>query len=69
MGQEKKIPVLYQKKEDCCGCGACLQICPVQAIQMKEDVEGFEYPEISEEKCRRCKFCQKVCPMKVVSKV
>lgn len=66
MGQEKKIPVLYQKKKECCGCGACLQICPVQAIQMKEDVEGFEYPEISEEKCRCCKLCQKVCPIKVV---
>lgn len=31
---------LYLKKEDCCGCGACVDICPVHAIRMNRDEEG-----------------------------
>ena len=33
----KPIPVLYERKEDCCGCTACYAICPKSAIEMKED--------------------------------
>ena len=60
----KIIPILYERKEDCCGCTACLAICPQQAIKMVEDEEGFEYPEIVEEKCVGCGICLKVCPVK-----
>ena len=55
------IPVLFANKEDCCGCGACLNICPKQAITMKEDEYGFLYPLIDENKCLRCGQCKKVC--------
>lgn len=41
---KKKEPVLYEKKEECCGCTACYAICPKEAISMIEDEEGFEYP-------------------------
>lgn len=61
----KPIPVLYEKKSDCCGCTACYAICPKVAIVMKEDEEGFEYPLIQEDKCVRCGMCLKVCPIKV----
>jgi ferredoxin len=33
-------------KEDCCGCGACKAVCPLGIIKMKQDEEGFLYPEI-----------------------
>ena len=59
----KKLPVLYERKEDCCGCTACYSICPVGAISMMEDEEGFEYPEVSEEMCIRCYKCTGVCPI------
>lgn len=60
----KPIPVLYARKELCCGCSACYSICTREAISMVEDEEGFLYPKINEEKCVRCEMCIKVCPIK-----
>lgn len=62
---ERAIPVLYKRKEECCGCTACYAICPKETISMVEDEEGFEYPQIDESKCVRCYQCLKVCPFKV----
>lgn len=39
---EREIPVLYKRKEECCGCTACYAICPKEAISMVEDEEGFK---------------------------
>ena len=50
------------KKEKCCGCYACYNICPVNAITMEVDAEGFWYPVISDEKCIDCGQCRRVCP-------
>ena len=50
-------------KKDCCGCSACSQKCPVQAITMKEDLEGFLYPVVETAKCIHCGICEKVCPI------
>ena len=47
---EREIHVLYKRKEECCGCTACYAICPKEAISMVEDEEGFEYPQINENK-------------------
>lgn len=62
---KKQIPILYNRKEECCGCTACYAICPKQAITMVEDIEGFEYPKIDVKKCVLCFQCTKVCPMKL----
>ncbi|MDF2870888.1 MAG: 4Fe-4S ferredoxin [Anaerocolumna sp.] len=45
----------------CYGCKACKDICPVSAITMVPDKEGFWYPEIDEDKCIHCNLCRKVC--------
>ena len=52
----------YGKKKDCNGCGGCIYVCPVHAISMVEDEEGFLYPKINEEKCINCKRCLRACP-------
>ena len=66
---EKELPVLYKRKEECCGCTACYAICPKEAISMVEDEEGFEYPQIDESKCVRCYQCIKVCPIKAFTEL
>lgn len=49
-------------KEQCCGCGACEQICPKHCIALIDDNEGFLYPRIDEQKCIQCGQCERVCP-------
>jgi ferredoxin len=61
----KELPVLYNRKEECYGCTACYAICPRNAITMVEDEEGFEYPQIDENKCVECSMCLKACPSKI----
>lgn len=60
------VPVLYEKKADCCGCTACYNICSGHAISMEEDEEGFDYPQIEEKRCIGCLLCVKVCPVKKI---
>ncbi|MBP5738575.1 MAG: Coenzyme F420 hydrogenase/dehydrogenase, beta subunit C-terminal domain [Abditibacteriota bacterium] len=47
----------------CCGCGACADICPVNAIEMKPNEDGFLEPVINGETCKHCGRCDKVCPV------
>lgn len=48
-------------KADCCGCTACVSICPKDAILMEPDILGFKYPKVDLEKCIDCGLCEKVC--------
>lgn len=48
-------------KTACCGCSACTTCCPKQCITMKEDDEGFSYPEVDMRTCINCGLCEKVC--------
>lgn len=45
----------------CTGCGACVNICPTDAIIMRQNEEGFLYPYCQEEKCIGCGQCTQVC--------
>ena len=49
-----KCPVLFDNKDECCGCAACFVACPKQAISMVADEEGFDYPRIDSIKCVSC---------------
>lgn len=61
---ECKVPILYKSKSECCGCTACYAICPVGAINMKPDKEGFLYPQINAQVCIRCYQCVQICEFK-----
>lgn len=52
---------LFKEKKDCCGCSACVNVCPTAAIAMKADEEGFLYPQIDVAKCNECGLCKRVC--------
>lgn len=52
-----------KEKKNCCGCEACVQRCPKSCITMREDNEGFLYPEIDKNICIDCGLCEKVCPV------
>lgn len=47
----------------CTGCGACMNICPNNAITLKENDEGFLYPVIDTQKCTNCNLCLNICPI------
>ena len=47
----------------CTGCAACMNRCPKQCINMREDNKlGHLYPQIDNDKCIDCGACVKVCP-------
>ena len=54
---------IYPKndKNNCSGCGACVNVCPHNAICMQTDEFGFSYPHIDESKCINCNKCRKAC--------
>ena len=49
--------------DDCTGCGACINSCAHEAIQMTCDLEGFMHPLINHDKCIGCGLCEKSCPI------
>ena len=50
-----------KNKSDCCGCTACYNICPKDAISMANDELGFLYPVVDNTKCINCHLCEHVC--------
>ena len=68
----KKIPrdvlmaVYYLREtaiEECIGCGACAEICPVNAVAMDDD----ELPVVELDWCIGCGVCMVSCPAVVIS--
>lgn len=53
--------IQIKDKADCCGCTACVSICPKDAITMEPDTLGFKYPKVDLDKCIDCGLCEKVC--------
>lgn len=47
-------------KEDCIGCGACVDVCPVQCITLDEKAE------IDPKECIDCAACEGVCPVSAI---
>ena len=46
----------------CSGCGACMAVCPRQAVSVERNAKGFYEARIDEGKCEHCELCRNVCP-------
>ena len=61
-GQDKE-PSPYAVSEACIGCGACIHVCPVEAIHM-----GDNYTAYIDEMCVGCGNCAQECPTEAIHK-
>lgn len=55
--------IIQISHDQCTGCGACYNKCPVNAIEMRPDTEGFLFPSIHPDRCIQCGKCLQVCPV------
>lgn len=65
MKMNENKPILFESEDECCGCAACQAICPVGAIRMIMDDDGFYYPVVDEKICICCRKCLQVCVFKM----
>lgn len=61
--------IQIEDKTQCCGCNACVQVCPTKCISMKHDTEGFQYPVVNVDDCINCGKCERVCPFLIPSDI
>ncbi len=59
--QSKGFTVVVDE-EMCRGCGRCLEVCPYQAITLRENSAGGWVAEVDEALCKGCGNCISVCP-------
>lgn len=57
--------IKIERKQECSGCAACVNICPKKAIMLLPDEDGFLYPNIDESKCIDCSLCDSVCQIEL----
>lgn len=49
-------------KKKCIGCGACVSMCPVNAISISAEGKAVIDPN----KCIKCKTCEDICPVRAI---
>ncbi len=67
-GAAVSIPKLIEiDSEECISCGACITLCPVEAITLEEDATVV----FNQEKClgSTCSACVDACPLRVIRSV
>lgn len=56
-----KKHISISSKRSCTGCGACVNVCPKNAISISLNKEGFYEASVNEDKCVNCGICQTIC--------
>jgi NAD-dependent dihydropyrimidine dehydrogenase PreA subunit len=49
--------------EKCVGCGECVEICPVEVYELKDEKSVV----VKEEECLGCESCVEVCEQKAIT--
>ena len=52
-----------KEEKNCCGCMACVAVCPINCITVEKATLGTKIAMADSEKCISCGKCEKVCPM------
>ena len=55
------MALLEINKEECIGCGACVDVCPFGALKLVDDIA------VADDKCTACGACLDVCPVEALS--
>src|SRR5512136_1676976 len=55
------MSLLEINKEECIGCGACVDVCPFGALKLVDDIA------VADDKCTACGACLDVCPSEALS--
>lgn len=55
----------WLESNECTGCGVCANRCPVDAIHMVPNEDGFLLPSINGKLCVDCNQCEKVCKNRI----
>ncbi|MGN1253097.1 MAG: polysaccharide pyruvyl transferase family protein [Prevotella sp.] len=50
-------------KEFCTGCSACVEKCPVSALKLGRDDQGYYVSHFNPDACINCNACEGVCPV------
>lgn len=59
-----RVPITtVVQKDRCCGCMACVAVCPHAALTVEVDRKGFAHPHVEKSLCVYCGLCCKVCPI------
>ena len=54
--------IVIRHSMDCCGCSACIDVCPHHCITQITDTDGYIKPSVDANQCVDCHQCEKVCP-------
>lgn len=61
--EETETQNIYTYNSLCCGCGSCKEVCPVSAINIKMNEQGFYQSFVDDALCVNCGKCISVCPV------
>lgn len=51
------LPIIDE--DTCTGCGDCVEVCPTEALTMRDNVAVVAQPEA----CNYCAYCEPICPV------